>query len=101
MKSLTCVINNFPTSPYSAACTVTVMTVIIPGLQTGSAALKHLQFVSNFGSRANHCVEQNLSRHIHSERLRAIMIRFLTLRKKERNQNLFSRSSRVQLQAFH
>lgn len=60
------------------------MTVIIPGLQTGSAALKHLQFVSNFSSQANHCAEQNLSWHIHSERLTAIMIKILNFKKKEK-----------------
>lgn len=58
------------------------MTVIIPGPQTGSAALRHLQFVSNFSSQANHCAEQNLSQHIHSERLRAIMIKILNFQKK-------------------
>lgn len=58
------------------------MTVIIPGLQTGSAALKHLQFVSNFSSQANHCAEQNLSQHIHSQRLTAIIIRILNFKKK-------------------
>lgn len=62
MKSLTCGFNNLPSSPYSTAWTAPGMTVIIPGLQTSSAALKHLQFVFNFSSQANHCAEQNLSR---------------------------------------
>lgn len=59
-----------------------VMRVIIPGLQTGSAALKHLQFVSNFSFEANHCAEQNLSRHNDSERLVAIMLKILNFKKK-------------------
>lgn len=59
-----------------------VMRVIILGLQTGSAALKHFQFVSNFSFEANHCAEQNLSRHNDSERLRAIMLKILNFQKK-------------------
>lgn len=66
------------------------MTVIIPGLQTGSAALKHLQFVSNFSSQANYCAEQNLSWHIHSERLTAIMIRILNFKKKRKGIKIYS-----------
>lgn len=58
------------------------MTVIILGLQTGSAALKHLQFVSNFSFQANHCAEQNLSTHIYFERLTAIMLKILNFKKK-------------------
>lgn len=58
------------------------MTVIIPGLQMGSAARKHLQFVSNFSFQANYCAEQNLSRHIYSERLAAIMPEILNFTKK-------------------
>lgn len=58
------------------------MRVIIPGPQTGSAALKHLQFVSNFSPEANHCEEQNLSRHKDSESLIAIMLKILNFKKK-------------------
>lgn len=58
------------------------MRVIIPGLPAGSAALKHLPFVSNFSSEADHCAEQNLSRHNDSERLKAIMLKILNFKKK-------------------
>lgn len=74
--------NDLPTSPSPAAWTAAVTTVVIPGLQTGSAALKHLQSVSNFSSQANCCAEQNLSWHIHSENLTATMIRILNFKKK-------------------
>lgn len=80
--SLRCFFNDLPTSPSPAAQTATVVTVIMPGLQTHSAALKHLQSVSNFSPQANCCAEQNLSWHIHSEKLTAIMIRILHFKKK-------------------
>lgn len=50
-------------------------------LQTGPAALKHVQFVSNFSFQADHCAEQNLSRHNDSERLIAIMLKILNFKK--------------------
>lgn len=58
------------------------MTVIIPGLQSGAAALKHLQFVPNFSSSANHCAEQNLSCTFTLKDSERLWLRFLTLRKK-------------------
>lgn len=57
------------------------MTVITPGLQTGSAALTHLPFVSNFSSQANHCAEQNLYRTFTLKDW-AIMIKILNFKKK-------------------
>lgn len=48
----------------------------------GSAALKQLQFVSNFSFEANHYAEQNLSRHNDSQRLIAIMLKILNFKKK-------------------
>lgn len=75
------VLNDFPTAPQPAAWAA-VMRVIIPGPQTGSAALKHLQFVSNFSPEANHCAEQNLCRHKDSESLIAIMLKILNFKKK-------------------